>query len=183
MYGDGDNLGIALGSTAQNIRDSELPCRERNCSSIGWSVSPHLPELAGAPFDWILERVGRMGSDIVLPPSGYLYSYPSMMREDVQRVYAKRTMEAARRLGTRAVSTWEWFFDWGRAMGDYLPLYADGELCFFALNVPYFFPILGLGYGLRSPPRVFNRYFAWYGGLNKVPHEEVAGESEPGGPR
>jgi len=173
IYGDGDNLGMVLEETANSLVESLGPCLERDCSKIGWSLSPHLPYLAGAPFDWISARVSDIGGDVVLPPSGFLYSYPATMKDGIRKAYAVLTKKAADRLGTRVVSSWEWPQNWGRAIRSYFPLYPD-DVCFFALNVPYFLPIFGLGYGMRPKPRVFNRYYAWYDDLSDVSPEVVA---------
>jgi hypothetical protein len=47
-------------------------------------------------MEWYYEMSRQTGNDyFILPPSGYLYSYPSSLAADVQDLYVSATEEAA----------------------------------------------------------------------------------------
>lgn len=163
VYGDGDNLSIALGQLAERIEEALVTCRHEDCSFIGWSVSPHLASFAPQPEAWLLRNIQKLGGDILLPPSGYLYAYPAMMPDEIQTEYAYLTWEAAQNMGTDLVITWDWFYNWGKIVGDYLPMFNGKPACLFSLSVPFVLPIPMLGFRRQTSfPKILKAYFPWY---------------------
>jgi len=83
----------------------------------------------------------------VLPPSGWLYSYPSLFAPADQAAYVAATEAAALLLNTSATVEWEVAFTWSLAISDYVPRYAAKGIvrALFAVNVPFMVPVFEFG--------------------------------------
>ncbi|MBK7977809.1 MAG: hypothetical protein IPK07_32690 [Deltaproteobacteria bacterium] len=145
VVGDGDNVQYILDARSQWLRDRLVECERdrRLCAPITWSISPHLARLAPDVLEWYFARTRETGHDyFMLPPSGYLYSYPSSLNDGVQDEFIEATEAAATILGTASTVHWEWFTSWQTAEGSFLPKYARNGVIrgIFPVNVPYMFP-------------------------------------------
>jgi hypothetical protein len=111
------------------------------CPPLTWTISPHLTDLAPDVLGWYYEAAQSTGADYFsLPPSGWLYAYPSSLNLDDQARFATASEEVARILGTRSVVHWEWLTEWKSAREVFLPRYAHagGQIQgVFPMNVPY----------------------------------------------
>lgn len=95
-------------------------------------------------IEWFYESARKTGMDyFILPPSGDLYSYPSLMGDKDQENFVKNTEDGAKKLDTSGTMAWEWVFSWHHAVKEYFPLYSVNNIVrgFFAINVPYPLPI------------------------------------------
>jgi hypothetical protein len=149
VIGDGDNVNFVK-STRRSWMESRVShCQEdkskRGCFPLIWSISPHLLYAAPDILEWFYEQSYITGNDyFTLPPSGDLYSYPSLMPPDVQAKFVANTENSARLLGTNALVGWEWTGSWMKAFNNYFPRYTEKNViqAIFAVNVPYLIPIL-----------------------------------------
>lgn len=147
VVGDGDNVAFVKSSRFAWLQERAAACAGAapRCFPLLWTISPHL---AGAAPD-MLRALNALalstGADsFVLPPSGHLYSYPSLMPADVQAAFVAATEADAALLSSAASVEWELTGSWPRAIADYLPRYAARGVVrsFFAVNVPYLLPII-----------------------------------------
>lgn len=143
VVGDGDNVRYIMSTRKEWLEQRLALCKRAatKCPPLSWSISPHLPDIAPDILKWYYRTAQSTGADyFVLPPSGYLYAYPSSLNAEDGARFVARTEEAGRILGTRSVVHWEWFDSWGRAMAELLPQYArkGGQIRgIFPMNVPY----------------------------------------------
>lgn len=144
VIGDGDNIRYVMSTRKEWLERRLAACRaaaSAPCPPLTWTLSPHLSDLAPDVLEWYARTASATGADhFMLPPSGYLYSYPSMMPEEDQATFVARTEAAARILGTHSVVHWEWLDQWKPAVEQFLPRYAhkDGVIQgVFPVNVPY----------------------------------------------
>lgn len=184
IWADGDNLGIALGGRLSNIDDLYKECKDKICPPIGITLSPHLPDLAPKIFNYLKERIIASNSSVVLPPSGYLYSYPSLMRKEIQKEYIEKQLNALKVTGAKGVISWDIPGTWDYGLSNYYPKYGN-EGCFFLSNVPYLFPV---PYFYEGIPHVVNQsvvipaLISWYDKL-KISTDnflEIINEIPPG---
>ena len=132
-------------------------CEAKACYPLLWSLSPHTAYLAPAWFRWYFAQAARTGRDwFVLPPSGHLYAYPSLMSDVDQAAFVAATEADCELLSTSAVVAWEFAGTWEAAIRDYFPRYAARGVvqALFATNVPYMLPVLAFGpheYKLLGP--------------------------------
>lgn len=143
VIGDGDNIRYIMSTRQQWLTERLVTCRDAapKCPPLTWTISPHLPDIAPDVLEWYYQAAHSTGADyFALPPSGYLYAYPSLMGEDDQARFAAGSEATARILGTRSVVHWEWFESWRAAREVFLPRYArkGGQIQgVFPVNVPY----------------------------------------------
>jgi hypothetical protein len=117
------------------------------CFPLSWTISPRALSIASGWVDWFVNQSLSTGQDyFVLPPSGHLYSYPSEFPDEVQASFVASTEDDALLLSTSGSVHWEWFGHWEHAIATYFPRYAERGVLkgFFAVNVPYNFPIAGV---------------------------------------
>ena len=82
-----------------------------------------------------------------LPPSGALYSYPSMFDSSVAARYVQIQTEMSTRMDVMSSVTWE-LLSWIDALLTYFPRWqgvVGGTKLFFCNNVPYPVPIIEFG--------------------------------------
>lgn len=145
VVGDGDNLAFVKGSRYEWLQQRLQLCSTRPCFPLLWSMSPHLswaaPDLLRAFYNQTLQT--RMDA-FILPPSGHLYSYPSMMSSEDQASFVAATETDAYLLNSSGSVEWEFAGTWGAAISNYLPHYAARSVVnyFVAVNVPYMLPML-----------------------------------------
>lgn len=144
VIGDADNLGFDMVDLQRQIKKHNLLCNSGICPSIIWSISPHLNYLAPDIANWLFDNLKN--DSFILPPSGYLYSYPTQMPAKVQDTYVKLTEEICLLYDCASTISWDFFGWWNKAINSFLPKYSLNKIikAVFALNVPYFFPILPL---------------------------------------
>jgi hypothetical protein len=158
LVGDGDNIAYLQGSRYDWVTQRAAACaaspRGAGCAyPLGWTLSPHLAASAPDLLRWYHAATVATGADwLVLPPSGHLYAYPSLMRPGDQAGFVAATQGDARLLNTSMTVAWEFAGTWGAALANYTPRYTaaaapgafpgPGVLSLVAVNVPYFVPIL-----------------------------------------
>ncbi|GMH96003.1 hypothetical protein TrVE_jg11004 [Triparma verrucosa] len=146
IIGDGDNLNILKtrnllwwSSRVSRCRDSD-----KKCFPLSWTTSPQLKYILPDMMRYFYEEAERTGRDyFVLPPSGDMYSYPSLMPEEVQDEYVDDVVEDFRIMSTRSSVHWEWFFSWSGAIKNYFPKFSNliTSVGFFLTDVPFDVPI------------------------------------------
>jgi GxGYxYP putative glycoside hydrolase C-terminal domain len=149
VVGDGDNIGMVKTRNYDWVQQRMAYCHNEsmapyNCFPISWTISPHMLYLAPDILRWFYSQAKNTTQDFfLLPPSGYLYSYPSLMQEDDQARFVERTEETARLLNSSGSVAWEWTLTWGGAIKNYFPRYATKSIVrgLFAVNVPFNAPI------------------------------------------
>lgn len=82
--GDGDNLSYMQGGRRTWMQQRAAKCKQdpsyNGCFPLLWSASPHMLQHAPAWAKWYYNQARATGNDyFVLPPSGHLYAYPSIM--------------------------------------------------------------------------------------------------------
>lgn len=142
VVGDGDNIGM--------VRSSRKDWMQQRVDQGGdfplmWSMSPHLLHLAPDMLRWYYEQAtrGAQRDYFVLPPSGHLYAYPTMMPSDLQKNFVAKTEQDCTLMGCMATVAWEWFTQWNKALQEYFPRYSENGVvrALFGVDVPYLFPI------------------------------------------
>jgi hypothetical protein len=83
----------------------------------------------------------------VLPPSGDLYAYPTMMDPTDQASFVANTERDCVLMNTSATVAWEFADWWPRAIQNYFPRYTTKAVVhsFFSVNVPFSVPIEAFG--------------------------------------
>ncbi|GMH79467.1 hypothetical protein TrLO_g4052 [Triparma laevis f. longispina] len=152
IVGDGDNINMLKKRNFIWWGARQARCRSddssygRMCFPLTWTISPQLLTLIPDMIRYFFDGALNTGRDyFVLPPSGDLYSYPSMMPSEVQDNYIDNVVEDFRLLSTRSSVHWEWFFSWRDAITTYFPKYSaktDSPTGFFLTNVPFDVPIM-----------------------------------------
>ena len=143
VIGDGDNIRYIMSTRRDWLQQRLDRCQNANpkCPPLTWTISPHLPDIAPDVLEWYYEAAKTTGVDyFMLPPSGYLYSYPGAMPSEVEDRFVEETERAAKILGTHSTIHWEWFQDWDEAVDEFLPKYARLGAQIrgvFPVNVPY----------------------------------------------
>merc|ERR1712046_188240 len=144
IIGDGDNMNFLKGSRRDWIEQRVQKCKEgKGCFPLLWTISPHVLHLAPDMARWYFNQSFLTKNDyFVLPPSGDLYSYPSMMSKTDQATFVMNTERDCKLLNTSSIVAWEWFYDWGHAISEYFPQYANRGVVrsAFAVNVPFNLP-------------------------------------------
>lgn len=151
IIGDGDNIDFLKGSRKiwMNERVARCKMQPRTCFPLEWTVSPHTFYAAPDMFRWFLNQSSSTGSDwLTLPPSGHLYAYPAMLADADQEAFVGQTERDCELLNTSGTVSWEWFTTWGEAIKEYYPRYSKRGVArgFFAVNVPFLFPIPEFGF-------------------------------------
>merc|ERR550514_1044425 len=103
---------------------------KKGCPPLLWSMSPRTLNLAPDLLRWFLNISKQTNADwFVLPPSGDLYAYPSLMSDSDQASFVARTERDAVLMGTDSTVAWEFAGTWGNAIKKYFPRYshADGS--------------------------------------------------------
>lgn len=149
VVGDGDNVGMVLGSRFDWMQQRAAQCASSGsqspCYPLMWSLSPQSLHLAPGIARWYYQQSYATGVDyFVLPPSGDLYSYPSMMGEADQQTFVANTERDAHLMNTSGAVDWEWFGTWAGAFKGFFPKYAANSIVrsLFGVNVPFNFPVL-----------------------------------------
>lgn len=152
VIGDGDNIGMASTRNYNWVRQRVEYCQNQsmthNCFPISWTVSPHALYATPDMLEWYYSKGQLTGQDyFVLPPSGYLYAYPSMMQDEDQATFVSRTEQAAQLLNTSGSVDWEYTMTWKNAIRHFFPRYATNNIIrgLFAVNVPFNIPIWQFG--------------------------------------
>lgn len=125
-----------------------VPSRDDDCFPLAWSISPHLLYLAPDVLRWFYSMGRATKRDwFVLPPSGHLYAYPTMMHDADQAAFVRATERDALLMSTSATVAWEFFGTWPAALSHYFPRYVAKQTVrgFFATNVPFMLPVLPFG--------------------------------------
>eukprot|EP00039_Didymoeca_costata_P006727 m.92814 g.92814 ORF g.92814 m.92814 type:complete len:559 (-) comp13366_c0_seq1:1451-3127(-) len=147
VIGDGDNLNFIKGSRADWMKTRVSRCTASNgtrCFPLSWTISPKLYDVAPPMLQWYIDQTKRTMADyFILPPSGDLYSYPSMMKDEDQAKFVAHTERDCIRYNSTGTIAWEMFYSWKKAFEDYFPRYAEHDTVrgIFTVNVPFMFPI------------------------------------------
>ena len=148
VVGDGDNIGMVKNARRQWMIDRVNTCTNTNnsCYPLVWTLSPHLTYLAPEILTWFQNQANITHHDyFILPPSGHLYSYPSIMPDHLQDLYVNYTEIDCINMDTNGINHWEWFNDWKKAL-TFFEKY-QGPKGFFTVNVPFNFPVRFGKYG------------------------------------
>jgi len=170
VYGDGDNTAIVQSDFLKRFQEKINICKQNinDCIPINWGISRHLNELSPKILKWFFDRSKETKNDyFLLPPSGDLYAYPSLMKNDDMQKFIQNTENDCKLLSCNAAISWEFFTTWNHAIHNYFPKYNHSNIMngFFLLNVPYLFPILKLkSYILKISDNVvlFKPIIVWY---------------------
>jgi len=152
VYGDMDNIDFVYGFGHQHMQIRSERCSKTTCFPLTWTISPNLVSVAPAIIKWYYRLASKTGRDyFIMPPSGTLYAYPSMMPAETQIEYMQQQNQHAVILNTTGTIHWEWFFSWGNAWKNFFPRFVTQEnppphatRAFFLNNVPWPFPILDM---------------------------------------
>ena len=146
VLGDGDNVAFVKSSRFDWFQQRVALCASgAGCFPLGWSISPHLTWLAPGMLSWYFNRSAVTGADyFVLPPSGHLYAYPSLMQPADQATFVSLTEADCTLLNSSASVAWEFVSTWGAAIAEYFPRYSPRSIVksLFAVNVPYMIPVI-----------------------------------------
>lgn len=84
----------------------------------------------------------------MFPPSGYIYSYPSMFPAEAQDNAVREIEKRAVLMNASATNTWESFLNWDKGLTEFYPKYAKTGIIsgVFTTNVPFMIPILQFGF-------------------------------------
>ena len=150
VMGDGDNTQYLKTGRMDMMIDRQLRCAANAslCFPLLWSFSSWMLTLGPQIVHWYYGEAMRSGKDyFTFPPSGYLYSYPSMFPADVQREAVRGLEERAEIMNAFTTVSWEPFDQWGQALSQFYPQYADKGMItgVFAVNVPFLIPVLEFG--------------------------------------
>lgn len=118
------------------------------CFKLAWTLSPHTLYAAPDMFRWYAERAKSTRNDwLILPPSGYLYAYPGMMRSSDQAEFVNQTERVSRLMNTSNTVSWEFMGTWDESIAHFYPRYATADVVhgIFPVNVPYTMPIIAFG--------------------------------------
>lgn len=143
VVGDGDNVGYIKGGRYDWMQQ-RLQSFQNLSFPLLWSMSPHALYLCPDLLQWYYNASYQTGLDyFVLPPSGYLYSYPGEMEPADQARFVAETERVSHLLNTSASVEWEFFGTWRHAIETYLPRYSANNVVrgFFPVNVPFLLPI------------------------------------------
>eukprot|EP00656_Telonema_subtile_P031086 TRINITY_DN3406_c0_g1_i1.p1 TRINITY_DN3406_c0_g1~~TRINITY_DN3406_c0_g1_i1.p1 ORF type:complete len:444 (+),score=82.85 TRINITY_DN3406_c0_g1_i1:513-1844(+) len=146
VVGDGDNVAFVKGSRKSWMKDRLARCTASpsTCFPLGWSLSPHIFQVAPEWARWYYNISYSTKADyFVLPPSGHTYSYPSQMPSADQDLFVTLTERDCYLLNTSATVAWESAGTWGGAIREYFPKYAAKGVVrsMYAVNVPYDLPV------------------------------------------
>lgn len=148
IVGDGDNVAFVRGSrrdwVEQRVRQCQADPSSRGCFPLVWTLSPHVLHLAPDWARWYFEQSHATQHDyFVLPPSGDLYSYPSLMHGEDQDAFIRNTEKDCTLLNTSGIVAWEWFGSWAHAIERYFPKYSEHGIvnAAFAVDVPFDLPV------------------------------------------
>jgi len=178
VVGDGDNVGYLKTTRTHWMMDRVTRCQNdpsnKGCFPLLWSMQPHTLRLAPDWLMWYVNQTYLTKNDyLCMPPSGYLYSYPSLMASDVQQSFVQLVEEDAKMMNLSSVVTWETVGAWSNAFSNYYPRYTANGVAraFFTVNVPFMVPILEFGFSfnkvLQGPkPVVMFRPSEWRGTSN-----------------
>ena len=137
------DLSAFARALARSLAERTADCANavNSCAPLTWSLSPHLAEMAPDVLEWYFETSRVTGRDYFsLPPSGHLYSYPSLMSDADQDRFVASTERDARILGTHTTVHWDQNGTWQAAETQFLPKYghAGGQIRgIVPVNVPY----------------------------------------------
>ena len=157
IVGDGDNLA-KLGKDRKSWMEERLALCAANasqCFPSVWTFSPFAGQAASGLARWYFEASYVTGRDyFVLPPSGHLYAYPSIMDPEDRAVYVRATEKDAELYSTDGTVDWEFFTDWRQAF-EFYPEYSQRNVIrgLFPVNVPFMLPVTEFG------PNEFYRIF------------------------
>jgi len=77
-------------------------------------------------FKYFYDAALETGRDFFsLPPSGDLYSYPSMMSDEDQETYVGNVIEDFKMMDLSTSVHWEWFYSWRQAINNYFPKFSE----------------------------------------------------------
>lgn len=157
VVGDGDNIAFVKSSRwtwmEQRLSSCGVSTAGGACFPLSWTISPHL--LYAAP-DMLRRFVNASlvtrADFFVLPPSGHLYAYPSLMGPADQAAFVAATEADAALLNCSSSVAWEFAGTWAAAIADYFPRYAARGVvrALFATNVPYVLPVVDFAPGEYS---------------------------------
>ncbi len=154
LIGDGDNVAYLKHSRRDWITERLERCKSGNytdknaggCSyPLLWTMSPHVTHLAPDWARWFAEQLLKTKTDgFALPPSGHLYSYPSLFPAAQQENFVRATENDCRLLATRVSTAWEVASSWEKALESFFPLYATRGIVqsLVTVNVPFDLPVL-----------------------------------------
>eukprot|EP00730_Choanoeca_flexa_P016422 TRINITY_DN7748_c0_g1_i1.p1 TRINITY_DN7748_c0_g1~~TRINITY_DN7748_c0_g1_i1.p1 ORF type:complete len:559 (+),score=93.81 TRINITY_DN7748_c0_g1_i1:49-1725(+) len=147
VIGDGDNINYIEHGKKDDFAARMAACHNTSFP-LSWTISPHLHRLAPDILEWYYNQSRHYGCDyFMLPPSGYLYSYPGLMPGHVQDEYLRQTEHLCTLYNTTATIDWEVAGTWSLAIDQYVPKYATNHIThgLYPVNVPYPFPVLEFG--------------------------------------
>ena len=112
VYGDMDNLDFvrSFGSDHMKLRVALCANNSAGCFPFTWTLSPNLLHVAPAMLRWYYAQASTTGGKdhFIMPPSGTLYAYPSMMPEPVMLNFTLQQTEQAIAMNTSGSIHWEW---------------------------------------------------------------------------
>jgi len=147
VYGDLDNISFVQGFARNNMLKRSKSCNGTDsCFPLTWTMSPQLLEVGPEMIRWYFLKAFQSGNDsFIFPPSGVLYSYPSLFPDAVKEDYLKQMDRAAFLMNTTGSIHWEWTGDWPKAFVEYFPRFSGTRISsFFLNNVPWRFPVLDM---------------------------------------
>ena len=152
VVGDGDNIAFVKSSRWTWMEQRLAACAAGGgaCFPLSWTISPHLLYAAPAMLRRFVNASLVTRADyFVLPPSGCLYAYPSLMSPANQAAFVAATEADATLLNASASVAWEFVGTWAAAIADYFPRYAVRGVvrALFATNVPYLAPVVDFSPG------------------------------------
>jgi hypothetical protein len=191
IIGDGDNVAFVKSSRRAWFEQRAAACAVAACFPLLWSLSPHLLKLAPDMLRWFYNASLASRADwFVLPPSGHLYAYPSLMSAADQAAFVAATEADCVLMNTSASVAWEFMGTWGSAIASYFPRYATQGVvrALFAVNVPYMVPVVDFALheffkvlGGGASPVVLFRPSEWRGtsvGANPFEHPFLLSAAE-----
>jgi len=152
VVGDGDNTFFLRESRRNWFEHRVARCKadasSKGCFPLLWTISPHILHLAPDWARWYFNQSYLTKHDyFVLPPSGDLYAYPSLMFDSDQAAFVKNTERDSTLLNTSGMVSWELSMTWVNAIKSYFPRYANDGIVrsAFAVNVPFNLPVAAFG--------------------------------------
>jgi hypothetical protein len=150
LMGDGDNTLYLKTWRAHMMKDRVARCTAdpASCFPLMWTFSSWMLTWAPEIVRWYYNSAATTAKDyFMFPPSGYIYSYPSMFPAEAQDNHIREMELRARLMNASATNTWESFLNWEKGLTEFYPKYARTGVIsgVFTTNVPFMIPILQFG--------------------------------------
>jgi GxGYxYP putative glycoside hydrolase C-terminal domain len=182
IYGDLDNIDFVQTIGKKHLLERVQRCKllEKNCFPLVWTLNPNLLYISPTIIEWYYHLAYQTRRDwFILPPSGSLYSYPTLMSDTDQINYIKRQNAQSLEMNTTGSIHWELMLTWDKTFKKFFPKYSlfnqSKVYSFFLNNVPWLIPIIEWPDNKRNYHWVTNNVVVFKPAFNWDPNEKSGG--------